>query len=129
MAMEIQQQISNDIRNEFTKLQKELLTSIRSELANEVGKIKEEVNVKLDSTASQSKALKADLEKTLLAMDDLDIRIKTGQKVASDLMTSTTQNLVDQYYNMKTSVTEDLGSFNPDPRPRSEFSRQNFFPS
>lgn len=111
VAMEIQQQISNDIRNEFIKLQKELLTSIRSELANEVGKIKEEVNVKLDSTANQSKALKADLEKTLLAMDDLDIRIKTGQKVASDLMTSTTQNLVDQYYNMKTSVTEDLGSF------------------
>lgn len=111
VAMEIKSQIGLDIRTEFSKLQKELIAQIKTELSTEVSKIKDEVTVKLDANEAQTKTLKNELEKTLQAVDDLEVRIKTGQKTTSELLQETNQNLVDQFYAMKSSVTEEVGQF------------------
>ena len=110
--MEIQSQISNDIRNEFSRLQKELIAQIKTELSTEVGKIKDEVSIKLDANDQQTKNLKNEVEKTLQAVDDLDIRIKSGQKTINEQLGETSKNLGDQFFAMKKSVTDEVAEFN-----------------
>jgi len=111
LAMEIQSQISNDIRNEFSRLQKELIAQIKTELSTEVGKIKDEVSIKLDANDQQTKNLKNEVEKTLQAVDDLDIRIKSGQKTINEQLGETSKNLGDQFFAMKKSVTDEVAEF------------------
>merc|ERR1712226_1297143 len=109
--MEIQAQISNDIRSEFSKLQKELIAQIKTELSTEVSKIKDEVSLKLDANEENMKNLGNSVESTTQDIQDLDIRLAQISKSVNTHLTETNKNLVDNFYQLKNSVTEDLSSF------------------
>lgn len=110
-VLQIQSQISQDIRREFSKLQKELIAQIKTELKDEIAGVKDEVAIKLENNEANMKTLGNNIQSASLKIEDFDIRLRAIQSSINDNLATTNKNLVDNFDQMKRSVTEDMSGF------------------
>ena len=88
-----------------------MISQIKIELTSEVKKIQREVANKLDTNSDQVKRLSNTLDSTVQAVGDLDIKVTNINKQITNNMQKTNSDLVEQFYTLKNSITEDVSGF------------------